>query len=109
MVNLLRSSGSTRAWRKVRALVLIRDNYRCQLPVAADGTHVPDGHPAGIDPDGQIRRCLSYSTHVDHVVPRALGGSDDLDNLRAACAAGNLARGAGAGQQRRARPARWSW
>lgn len=32
--------------------------------------------------------------HVDHIVPKAYGGSDDYPNLRAACATCNLRKGA---------------
>ena len=105
----LTPAGSTRQWRRLRRLVLMRDNYRCQLPVSANGTHVPDDDPDGIRPDGTIRRCMAYSTHVDHVLPRALGGSDDPANLRAACAAGNLARGAGFRRQSPRRRVPWAW
>lgn len=30
--------------------------------------------------------CSNRASHVDHIVPRRLGGSDDLSNLRALCA-----------------------
>lgn len=30
---------------------------------------------------------------VEHVIPRSLGGTDDLDNLRPACKSHNAARG----------------
>lgn len=33
------------------------------------------------------------ATHVDHVVPKAKGGGDELDNLVAACARCNLRKG----------------
>ena len=59
--------GSTRQWRQVRAQVLLRDGYRCQLC----------GRPAG---------------HVDHIVVKRDGGSDHPGNLRATCAACNLGR-----------------
>lgn len=75
---LLTPRGSTRAWRRVRLLVLERDGWRCQLP--AD-------HGDGL--------CLAWASHVDHVTPRAAGGTDEPANLRAACARHNLARGAG--------------
>jgi 5-methylcytosine-specific restriction endonuclease McrA len=39
--------GSTRAWRRVRALVLERDHHRCQL---------------------RGDKCTSYATHVHHLV-----------------------------------------
>jgi 5-methylcytosine-specific restriction endonuclease McrA len=38
--------GSTRAWRRVRAAVLQRDNYRCQLRYAG---------------------CTSFADQVDHI------------------------------------------
>jgi 5-methylcytosine-specific restriction endonuclease McrA len=50
-------------------MVLYRDAYRCQ-------------------------RCGMAANHVDHVVPVIFGGNDDESNLRALCAACNLARGA---------------
>lgn len=53
-------------WRKIRALVLARDRALCQP-------------------------CLSFSRvtpayAVDHILNKASGGSDALDNLQAICA-----------------------
>lgn len=62
-------NGSTRAWRRVRAAVLCRDRFVCAY-------------------------CGAMATHVDHVVPRAAGGSDSPVNLVAACARCNLTKGA---------------
>lgn len=59
--------GSTRAWRKLRALVLSRDGYRCHW-------------------------CGKPATTVDHLVRRVDGGSDALDNLAAACGPCNYGR-----------------
>lgn len=88
----LRPAGSTRRWRKLRALVLIRDGHRCRVPV------------------GDGRLCQQYATHVDHIKPRAHGGTDDLGNLRAACAHHNLSLGAGGnGGHVRVIRRRWSW
>lgn len=78
----LTARGSTRHWRRLRALVLDRDGHSCQLPV--EGGHAGNGGPT----------CGAFATHVDHVVPRKLGGSDHPSNLRAACAPCNLRRGA---------------
>ena len=74
-MSALRDAGSTRSWRRLRALVLDRDAHRCTLPLAS----------------GQL--CGAFATHVDHVVPRSKGGSDALSNLRAACRPCNLRRG----------------
>lgn len=52
-------------WRKVRALALARDNHLCQ-DCLAKGRATP-------------------ATQVDHVIPKANGGGDDLDNLRSLC------------------------
>lgn len=56
--------------------MLDRDSHRCQVPSST----------------GQL--CGAFATHVDHVVPRKLGGSDVPANLRAACRSCNLRRGA---------------
>ncbi len=51
--------------QKVRAQVLERDGYRCQL---------------------RFPGCLELATEVDHIVPRAAGGAIfDAANLRAVC------------------------
>lgn len=56
--------GSTRAWRRVRAAVLIRDGHRCQLRVP------------GV--------CTTRATQVHHTVGREVSG-DDPAHLVAAC------------------------
>ncbi|MDX6436767.1 MAG: 5-methylcytosine-specific restriction enzyme [Gaiellaceae bacterium] len=60
--------GSTRAWRRLRARVLVRDDYRCQ-------------------------HCGKPATHADHVLPKAAGGSDHIGNLEALCTDCNLLKG----------------
>jgi len=65
-----RRNGSTRAWRKVRASVLARDDYTC-------------------------RYCGQPADTVDHVHPVALGGSSDPANLAAACRSCNGRKGSG--------------
>ncbi len=90
-MSALGARGSTRRWRRIRLVVLARDSYRCRVPTER-GT--PCGRPA---------------THVDHVTPRHLGGDDELDNLRAACARCNLER-SNDGKARRAGLDRgWAW
>lgn len=60
------------AWRKVRALVLARDNYQCKV---------------------RGPRCTGHANHVDHIVTIANGGPRlDPTNLRASCATCNIGR-----------------
>ncbi len=54
------------AWDKLRARILKRDAGICQ-PCMAEGS-------------------VRQGTHVDHVVPKAEGGSDDESNLQTICA-----------------------
>lgn len=84
----LTASGGSRAWRRLRLLVLDRDGWRCQLPTVT----------------GSL--CGAPASHVDHIVPRKDGGGDGLDNLRAACPPCNLRRGAGRPPTDPARPGR---
>ncbi len=37
------------------------------------------------DPICTTDGCGQISRHVDHIIPRALGGSDDLSNLQGKC------------------------
>ncbi len=60
--------GSTYRWRKLRKEILIRDEFRCLY-------------------------CGGAATHIDHVTPLDKGGTDEPDNLVAACAACNLRKG----------------
>lgn len=76
-MSALTPAGSTTRWRAIRAAILARDRHRCTI--AAKG-------------------CTTLATHVDHIVPREMGGGDEMTNLRAACESCNLGR-------RRARPA----
>lgn len=62
------AKGSTRAWRRIRALVLARDGHRCRL-------QLPDV-------------CTGRATHAHHTVGKAVTG-DDPTFLVAACAACN--------------------
>lgn len=99
--------GSTSAWRRLRAIILDRDQHRCQVPVNKGLT--------GYQP------CGERATHVDHITPKSLGGQDVPANLRAACASCNLSRGARTDDQpsrtvriprqraRHAKPGPWTW
>jgi 5-methylcytosine-specific restriction endonuclease McrA len=64
----------TREWRRIRADVLARDGYRCQL---------------------NLPRCTGLATTVDHIIARHHGGPLlDPANLRAACRPCNSVGGA---------------
>lgn len=63
--------GSTTRWRRIRAYVLARDGYVCRIGAAG---------------------CVELATHVDHIVPKEAGGTDEEGNLRAACEPCNLGR-----------------
>ena len=65
------SGGSTTRWRTLRAAILQRDRHTCQI--------------AG-------PTCTVRADHVDHIVPREMGGTDEPANLRAACRTCNLGR-----------------
>ena len=71
-------------WGERRKLVLARDARRCQL---------------------RLPVCRIDATEVDHILPRALGGNDDLDNLRSVCHPCHLARGM---DESRSSPSRFS-
>lgn len=72
------AGGSTRWWRRLRAHVLARDGYRCQ--VALPGTWTTR--------DGQVRRCLGVATHAHHLRGKRYG--DDPRYIVAACEPCNL-------------------
>jgi 5-methylcytosine-specific restriction endonuclease McrA len=63
-----RANGGTRAWSKIRERILIRDAYLCQY-------------------------CGNDATTVDHVIPISKGGTDEPDNLLAACSRCNYSKG----------------
>lgn len=55
------------AWRKLRPVVMARDCGLCQVC--------------------RLAGRLTVAVMVDHIKPKAEGGTDDLDNLRAICKA----------------------
>ena len=64
----LTNTGSTSAWRKIRQTVINRDGC-CQM-------------------------CGSEERlSVDHIVPRTLGGDDNLSNLQCLCSSCNSSKG----------------
>jgi 5-methylcytosine-specific restriction endonuclease McrA len=64
------AGGSTWAWRKIRAAVLIRDHRRCQL---------------------RLPGCTTLATEVHHTLGKTMG--DDVAHLVAACRPCNLKAG----------------
>lgn len=52
-------------WQKLRQVILRRDDYLCQ-PCLANGRPTP-------------------ATEVDHIKPKAKGGTDEQDNLQSTC------------------------
>lgn len=65
--------GNRWLWSKQRKLALARDAHRCQLRIP------------GI--------CTIDAREVDHIRPRAVGGGDELDNLRSVCRPCHISRG----------------
>lgn len=63
-------NGSTAKWRQIRQRILQRDQGTCQLCGQVDG-----------------------SMHIDHIIPKRLGGNDMDENLRVLCQSCNLRRG----------------
>jgi 5-methylcytosine-specific restriction protein A len=57
--------GYDHRWVKLRALILKRDRYLCQPCYRANR--------------------LTQATQVDHITPKAKGGTDDHDNLQSIC------------------------
>ena len=57
--------GYGHAWRKLREIVLKRDNYLC-VQCGKDGR-------------------LAEATDVDHILNKAKGGTDSIDNLQSLC------------------------
>lgn len=54
-------------WDRLRKVVMARDKGLCQPCRAADR--------------------VTIASEVDHITPKSAGGTDDLDNLQAICAA----------------------
>jgi hypothetical protein len=72
---LLGPRGGSRAWRRLVAAVLARDGYTCRM--RRDGA-----------------MCGAPATTCNHIVQRAYGGGDTMDNLEAACVPCNMGAGA---------------
>jgi hypothetical protein len=70
---------------------LVRDGYEAEACVwSSDGWVLDRSDPDAAPFDWP---------HIDHVIPRCRGGSDDIDNLVLACAWCNLRKGAMTGDE----------
>ena len=64
------AKGKPKNWDKTKKRVLKRDNYQCQQCGETEG-----------------------EMHLDHIVPRRLGGSEDDSNMQILCKRCNLSKG----------------
>lgn len=89
------AKGSTRAWRLLRAHVLDRDRWTCQVPVGR-------GNRADIV-------CGMFADTAGHIVAKVDGGTDTMANLRAECRIHNYGDGGRLAHAVRAVVRRWAW
>lgn len=91
------SKGSSRQWRKLRARILLRDKFRCQLQIPGVCTgHAPESGGTGPFKSARGWSCSSSaqtcgqcpSGHVHHKDGKEHG--DDPATLEASCRACNL-------------------
>ena len=80
------AGGSTREWRRRRALVLDRDGHRCRVKIA--------------------NVCTTRATHVHHTIGRGVTG-DDPAHMVASCEACNLHVGDPTGTDPEPSPGSW--
>ena len=64
---------------KYRAFLMDRDGYFCQQCKALVSDDM---------------KCRGMTAHVDHIIPKARGGVDDVANLQVLCYQCNIAKGA---------------
>lgn len=79
------ASGSTRAWRRIRAQVLARDRYRCRAHADGWCARKPGRHVC----TGRADLTGPHAGHAHHTHGRGVTG-DDPRYLVAACQACNL-------------------
>lgn len=95
-------------WARLRAEIYERDNFECQhcgwFPLSAlliEGQ--PDEHDIRRNLPGNYE-CVRladgtageqwFELQIDHIIPVALGGSNDPDNLQTLCSSCNARKGA---------------
>lgn len=87
----LSGNGGTRRWRRIRAIILSRDRFQCQVPL----------------PDGRL--CLEPATVCGHILARIDGGDDHPSNLRAECLHHSTSGGGQIAMQRSRNPHAWRY
>lgn len=80
-----RERGYNTEYEANRALIL--------APKWAENPEKGPGKPEKVLKTPACFNCGSEATTADHVLPRSLGGTNELSNLRPACAPCNFARG----------------
>lgn len=77
------SGGSTRAWRKIRKVILDRDHWICRLQIEgvciyrANSVHHTKGKQFGDDPKHLVAACLPCNQHIgDPTASTYRGGRD---------------------------------
>lgn len=68
---------------KLRAEVHARDGFRCVI-CGREAENVPQPYD-GRDAIGGGKGLTSWCMEIDHIVPRDLGGSHDINNLQTLC------------------------
>lgn len=68
------------------------------------GTRLVKGMDGGGNMHWDVYTEDLFPLTIDHILPKSLGGSDDLDNLQPMCAECNFSKGNGQKQQKKVKP-----
>jgi 5-methylcytosine-specific restriction endonuclease McrA len=80
--------------RRLRVAVFARDDYSCQqCGWRPSDTQIPPDYD-GRYAIGAWPHIAERTLHLDHVIPRAAGGSSTLENLSTLCGPCNTSKGA---------------